>query len=224
MIRRSSNAICSELLSLNFFDKTETRVLTEQGVRGGVNVIFEVIELPIIRDLQFEGSKAVPESDILKAFREQRVGISKESVFDPVKVKQRQNASSANCSPRKVFRTRRLTVKEEEVSATSIAVTFDVDQGNRSRIVDIEFEGNEVFKDGELRNALQLVKETGLISRFKGQDILDLRKLQYDLQKNVASYMFSKGYFQARIGEPQVVGLGYQPHRIFRFDHSCRFR
>ena len=40
-----------ELLSLNFFDKTATRVLTEEGVHGGVNVIFEVKELPIVRDL-----------------------------------------------------------------------------------------------------------------------------------------------------------------------------
>src|SRR6185369_3688072 len=94
------------------------------------------------------------------------------------------------------------------VSATSIALTFDIDQGNRSRIIDIDFVGNEHFSDGELRNSLQLVKETGLISRVKGTDILDLRKLQYDLQKNVRSYMFSKGYFQARIGEPEVQGLG----------------
>jgi outer membrane protein assembly factor BamA len=76
-----------ELLSLNFFDKSSTRVLTEEGVRGGVNVIFEVKELPIIRDLRFEGTKAIQESDILKEFRENRVGISKESVFDPVKAK-----------------------------------------------------------------------------------------------------------------------------------------
>ena len=55
-----------------------------------------------------------------------------------------------------------------------------------------------------------LVKETGIVSRIKGMDILDLRKLDYDLQKNVRGYMFSKGYFQARIGEPQVVGLGYK--------------
>ncbi len=41
-----------ELLSLNFFDKIESQVLTEEGVRGGVNVIFRVEELPIIRDLQ----------------------------------------------------------------------------------------------------------------------------------------------------------------------------
>src|SRR5258708_20970527 len=48
-----------ELLSLNFFDKVKTRVLTEDGIRGGVNVIFEVSELPIIRDLQFKGAKAL---------------------------------------------------------------------------------------------------------------------------------------------------------------------
>jgi outer membrane protein insertion porin family len=198
-----------ELLSLNFFDKTATRVLTEPGVRGGVDVIFEVKELPIIRDLQFVGAKAVPESDILKAFREQRVGISKESVFDPVKAR---NASRIlrELLASKGYPNATVTVKEEEVSATSVAITFEVNQGNRSRIVEIEFEGNENFSDSELRGALQLVKETGLVSRFQGQDILDLRKLEYDLQKNVRDYMFSKGYFQARIGEPQVEGLGYK--------------
>ncbi|HEY0050759.1 MAG TPA: outer membrane protein assembly factor BamA [Pyrinomonadaceae bacterium] len=196
-----------ELLSLNFFDKTATRVLTEEGVRGGVKVIFEVQELPIIRDLRFEGNEAVPESEILKQFREQRVGISKEAVFDPVKVNAAKRVIRELLAS-KGFPNATITEKIETVSATSVAVTFEVEQGRRSRIVDIQFEGNEVFKDGELRNALQLVRETGLISRFQGQDILDLRKLQYDLQKNVRDYMFSKGYFQARIGEPQVEGLG----------------
>jgi outer membrane protein insertion porin family len=198
-----------ELLSLNFFDKTETKVLTEEGVRGGVNVIFQVKELSIIRDLQFEGLKAVPESDVLKAFREQRVGISKEAVFDPVKARNGTRILRELLAS-KGYPNAKIEVKEEEVSATSTAITFVVDQGNRSRIVDIEFEGNEVFSDGELRGQLLLVKETGIITRFKGSDILDLKKLQYDLQKNVRSYMFSKGYFQARIGEPQVVGLGYR--------------
>lgn len=197
----------NELLSLNFFDKVESRVVTEEGVRGGVKVIFEVKELKVIRDLQFKGSSVVPESDILKAFREQRVGVSKEQNFDPAKAK------NATRILRELFASKgypnaKIDFDAEDVSATSVAVTFNIDEGYRSRIVDIEFEGNEVFKDGELRGQLQLVKETGLVSRFQGQDILDLRKLQYDLQKNVRSYMFSKGYFQARIGEPQVVGLG----------------
>jgi outer membrane protein insertion porin family len=198
-----------ELLSLNFFDKTATRVLTEPGVRGGVNVIFEVRELPIIRDLQFKGAKAIQESDILKEFREKRVGISKESVYDPVKARNGTRILREMLAS-KGFPNAKVTIQEDEVSATSIAVTFNVDQGNRSRIVQIDFVGNEKFKDSELRNALMLVKETGLLTRFKAQDILDIKKLEYDLQKNVRSYMFSKGYFQARIGEPEVVGLGYK--------------
>lgn len=196
-----------ELLSLNFFDKTATRVLTQQGARGGVDVIFEVKELPVIRDLTFSGLKAVQESDVLKAFREQRVGISKESIYDPVKSRVAIRVLRELLAS-KGYPNAKVDVSEEEISATSIALNFNIDQGARSRIVDIDFTGNEHFKDGELRGALQLVKETGLISRFKGQDILDLRKLQYDLQKNVRAYMWSKGYFQARIGEPEVVGLG----------------
>ncbi|MBL8181013.1 MAG: outer membrane protein assembly factor BamA [Blastocatellia bacterium] len=198
-----------ELLSLNFFDKTATRALTEEGIRGGVNVIFEVRELAIIRDLTFKGSKAIPESDILKEFREKRVGISKESVYDPVKARNATRLLREMLAS-KGFPNATVTVQEEEVSATSIALTFNVDQGNRSRIIEIDFEGNENFKDGELRGALQLVKETGIIERFKGMDILDMRKLQYDLERNVRSYMWSKGYFQARVGEPVVVDQGYK--------------
>jgi outer membrane protein insertion porin family len=196
-----------ELISLNFFDKTATRVLTTEGVRGGVNVIFEVRELPIIRDLLFTGSKAITEADILKEFREKRIGVSKEAVYDPVKARNATRLLREMLSA-KGYPNATVTISEEEVSATSIALTFNVEQGNRSRIVDIDFVGNEKFSDGELKAAMLYVKEHGLISRFKGQDILHLEKLQADLQRNVRSYMWSKGYFQARIGEPEVVGLG----------------
>src|SRR3982751_1755223 len=133
-----------ELLSLNFFDKTATRVLTEPGVRGGVNVIFEVRELPIIRDMVFHGLKAVPESDVLKAFREKRVGVSKESVYDPVKAR---NATRIlrELLASKGFPNAKIEVKDEEISATSVSITFDVDQGYRSRIIDIQFEGLQHF-------------------------------------------------------------------------------
>lgn len=194
------------LLSLTFFDKTATRVFTETGARGGVNVIFEVKELPIIRDLTFEGLKSIQESDVLRAFRERRVGVSKESIYDPVKVRTAirviKELLSAGGHPN-------ATVEErvEEVSATSVAITFDIDEGDRVRVVDIQFEGNTVFSDSELRGAMKYVKEAGLISRFKSSDILDREKLEVDLRL-VDNYMRSKGYLQARHGEPRIEGVG----------------
>src|SRR5260370_6539732 len=111
------------ILALGFFDKTATRVLTENGARGGVNVIFEVKELPIIRDLTFEGLKSVPESDVLKAFRERRVGVSKERIYDPVKVRNAvpviKVLLAAAGHPNAT-----VTQHIEEVSATSTALTF----------------------------------------------------------------------------------------------------
>lgn len=194
------------LLSLTFFDKTATRVFTENGARGGINVIFEVKELPIIRDLQFDGLKSVQESDVLKAFRERRVGVSKESIYDPVKVRNAMRVIkellAAGGHPN-------ATVEErtEEVSATSLAITFVIREGDRVRVVEIQFEGNTVFSDGALRGAMKYVKEAGFITRFKSSDILDREKLEYDLRL-VDNYMRSKGYLQARHGEPRVESVG----------------
>jgi len=113
------------ILSLNFFDKVGTRVTEEPGPRGGVNVVFEVKELPIIRDIQFEGLKSVTESDVLKTFRERRVGVSKESIYDPVKTKNGERVLkellAAKGHPNAVVST-----SKEAVSQTSTAITFVV--------------------------------------------------------------------------------------------------
>ena len=51
-----------KLLALGVFDKTQTRVLSEQGVRGGVVVIYEVVELPLILEVRFQGLRGIEES------------------------------------------------------------------------------------------------------------------------------------------------------------------
>jgi len=194
------------LLGLGFFDKVNARVYTEDAPRGGVRVVFEIHELPIIRDIQFEGLKSVAESDVLKAFREKRVGVSKESILDPVKVKNAERVIremlAAKGHPNAV-----VTGNTETVSATSSAITFVVNEGARVRVAEIQFEGSKVFKSGTLRSHMKYVKEAGLITRFREQDILDRQKLEYDLHQ-VDNYMRSKGYLQARHGEPKIEGLG----------------
>ena len=194
------------ILSLGFFDKVETRVAVEDAPRGGLRVTFYVKELPIIRDIQFEGLKSVSESDVLKTFRERRVGVSKEAIYDPVKVRNGirvlKELLAAKGHPNAT-----IAEGKEAVSATSVAITFQVTEGPRVRVAEIEFEGSKVFKNGKLRDQMKYVKEAGLITRFKEQDILDRGKLDYDLHR-VDNYMRSKGYLLARHGEPKIEGLG----------------
>jgi outer membrane protein insertion porin family len=191
---------------LGFFEKTETRVTVEEAPRGGLRVTFIVKELPIIRDIQFEGLSSVSESDVLKTFRERRVGVSKEAIYDPVKVRNAirvlKELLAAKGHPNATIAEGR-----ENVSATSVAITFQVTEGPRVRVAVIEFEGSKVFKSSKLRDQMKYVREAGLISRFKEQDILDRGKLDFDLH-HVDNYMRSKGYLQARHGEPRIEGLG----------------
>lgn len=191
---------------LGFFEKTETRVTIEDAPRGGIRVTFIVKELPIIRDIQFEGLKSVSESDVLKTFRERRVGVSKEAIYDPVKVRNATRVLKELLAA-KGHPNATIAEDRENVSATSVAVTFQINEGPRVRVAQIEFEGSKVFKSGKLRDQMKYVRESGLISRFKEHDILDRAKLDFDLH-HVDNYMRSKGYLQARHGEPRIEGLG----------------
>ena len=194
------------LLTLGFFDKVKSRVYTEEGPRGGVVVIFQVSELPIIRDLQFAGLHSLAESDILKAFRERRVGVSKESTYDPVKARVAERVLKELLAERG-HPNATVEKRLENVSQTSIALTFVIKEGGRVRVMDIQFEGNQVFSDKKLRSQMKLVQQSGLITRFQSKDILHREKLEFDLHK-VDNYMRSKGYLQARHGEPRIEGIG----------------
>jgi outer membrane protein insertion porin family len=192
--------------ALGFFEKTKTRVAKEDAPRGGLRITFFVEELPIIRDIQFEGLSSVPESEVLKTFRERRVGVSKEAIYDPVKVRAAirvlKELLSAKGHPNAV-----ISEEQEQISSTSVAIIFRVNEGERVRIAEIRFEGSKVFKSSTLRSQMKYVKEAGLFSRIREQDILHREKLDYDLHR-VDNYMRSKGYLQARHGEPRIEGLG----------------
>jgi len=194
------------LMSLGFFNKVESRVLTQEGPRGGVIVIFEVKELPIIRDLQFKGMHSITESEVLKAFREKHVQVSKENTLNPVNVNNAKRLLKEMLAA-KGHPNATVDAEIEKVSESSSAITFNINEGKRVRVVEIEFEGNQVFKGKQLRGAMKYVKEAGLFSRFKGQDILDREKLDADLRL-IRNYMASKGYLQGHAGEPKVESLG----------------
>ena len=73
------------IMALGFFDPMSARLYTADGSRGGRILVFELREYPVIRALEYHNLKAVTESEILTRFKERRVGLGKDSPFDPVK-------------------------------------------------------------------------------------------------------------------------------------------
>lgn len=76
-----------KLLDLGVFDSLQTRVLIEDGVRGGLVVLFEVVELPLLLEVKFQGLRGIKESEIIEALREHHINLVKDAVFDVLKVR-----------------------------------------------------------------------------------------------------------------------------------------
>jgi outer membrane protein insertion porin family len=203
LIQRDFEAI----LNLGLFDPLKTRLLEADGPRGGRVIIIEVSEYPIIRDLQYRGLKSATESDVLKVFKERRVGVSKESQLDPSKAIAARNVLRELLAE-KGHPEAKIEVEVEEISRTTVALVFDIDEGPRVRIKSIEFVGaSSKFSQRRLRGAMKLVKESGLLSTFTSKDIYFKDKLTDDLER-VRFYLGTKGYLQAKIGEPQIEPAG----------------
>lgn len=118
------------LLNLSVFDTTQTRVATEEGPRGGVRVIFYVVERPIIRDLTFSGMHVIGEEDVLKAWREAGVRVCKECPYDPSQV------TAAKAVVRRMLQERgeadvTIEVTISEISTVSVSLDFAITKGRR---------------------------------------------------------------------------------------------
>jgi len=203
LVRRDFEA----LLSQGWFDPLKTKLLEDTGTRGGRVIIFQVSEYPIIRDLQYRGLKSATESDVLTRFKERSVKVSKESQFDPGKV------NGARLVLRDLLAEKghpdaKIDIEVEDISATTVALIFNIDEGPRVRIKDIEFTGAlDGFSQKRLRGAMKLVKEAGLFSTFTSKDIYFKDKLADDMER-VRFFLGTKGYLQAKIGEPQIQDAG----------------
>lgn len=123
-VRRDLQAI----LALGFFDKTAMRAKLEEGAQGGVVVIFEVQELPMIRVVKFEGLRSINESEVVEAFREQHLQIVQDAIYDPVKVREGVRLIKEMLIARGQSKAG-VTAGVHQDTATSIVITFVVDEG-----------------------------------------------------------------------------------------------
>ena len=113
----------ARILATGYFDSRGTRIQTERLASGGVVIIFEVQELPLISEIKFEGLKGVDESVIFEALRKEEIDVRMGGVYDPAKVKRAiriiRNVLASNNQPDAV-----IEIRTDQTTATSVVLTF----------------------------------------------------------------------------------------------------
>jgi len=116
------------LLKLGLFNTSQTRVITEVGVRGGVNVIFEIMELPLIIELKFDGLRYVSKEELLAELREQKTEVTANSPFQPEKLQKARRVIMEYLIKKRGFIDAKVDITEEGVTATTVKVSFVIDE------------------------------------------------------------------------------------------------
>ncbi len=196
------------LYGMGYFD--DVHVYEEDGDNGRI-VIFEVSEKPIIRAIDYEGNSSVTQSSILERFRDEGVGLSVEIPYDETRM-QRAKAVLLDLLAGQGRQNATVEIETYEIPPNAIGVAFVIDEGEKIKIEQIEIVGNEVFSDGDIKGAMELLKEAGPIASFRSQDTYHELKMADDITR-IQMLLRENGYVRAVVLEPEVE---IRTHKISR--------
>jgi outer membrane protein insertion porin family len=177
-------------------------VEAEETTPGRVILVFNVSEKPTIRNVEYKGLSTIQVSDVLKGLSEKKATLSQGTPYDETRIQRAKMIIKALLAE-KGRQKAEVEIATEKVPPNSVLVTFNVTEGPKIKIDTIDFDGNTVFTDGELKKAMKLVKEAGWLTGFTGKDAYHEGKLAYDLN-NVRTLYAEKGYVRVNISDPVV--------------------
>lgn len=180
--------------------------IEKEAVPDGVKLIVTVVERPILRSIDYKGLKRLSRTDISERIAKDQIDVREGDPLNLGELK-RLEAAIEEMYRDKGYRFAEATYQLEEISATERRVLFSIDEAEKVRIGDIDFQGNEVIGDFRLRWKMKKTKDTNLIWRMLKKDIYNPASVQEDLQKIKEAYR-SIGYKDVIVEDPILSTTG----------------
>ncbi|RZV34863.1 MAG: outer membrane protein assembly factor BamA [Sphingomonadaceae bacterium] len=173
-------------------DLYQTELFAEASVRNqNGNVIIEVTENPVINRIILEGNKRLKDEKIVPEIK-----LAPRQIFTRSKVRadvariielyKRQGRFAATVEPKTV-----------QLSQNRVDLVFEISEGPKSKVRQINVIGNEVFDDGDLKSEM-ITKESRLVNFFSGNTSYDPDRLAFDQQK-LREFYLTEGYVDFRV-------------------------
>ena len=155
------------------------------------NVVITVTENPVINRIVLEGNERVKPDKILPEIK-----LAPRQIFTRSKVRadvariielyKRQGRFAAQVEPKMV-----------QLPQNRVDIVFEISEGPKSKVRQINILGNEKFSDGELRGEM-VTKQARLTSFFSSNTSYDPDRLAFDQQK-LRQFYLTEGYADFRV-------------------------
>ncbi len=173
-------------------DLGATELFANFSIRNdGGNVVITVTENPVINRIVLEGNERLKADKILPEIK-----LSPRQIFTRSKVRadvariielyKRQGRFAAQVEPKMV-----------QLPQNRVDIVFEISEGPKSKVRQINILGNEKFSDGELRGEM-VTKQARLTSFFSSATSYDPDRLAFDQQK-LRQFYLTNGYADFRV-------------------------
>lgn len=173
-------------------DLGATELFANSSIRNeGGNVVITVVENPVINRIVLEGNERLKPDKILPEIK-----LSPRQIFTRSKVRadvariielyKRQGRFAAKVEPKLV-----------QLPQNRVDIVFEISEGPKSKVRQINILGNEKFSDGDLRGEF-VTKQARLTSFFSSNTSYDPDRLAFDQQK-LRQFYLTEGYADFRV-------------------------
>lgn len=174
-------------------DLLETELFADVTI-GGVdtgNIVIQVVENPVINRIVLEGNKRLKADKINPEIRLAPRQIftrskARADVARIIELYRRQGRFAAEVEPKIV-----------QLDQNRVDVVFEINEGPKSKVRQINIIGNEAFPDSELRGEM-FTQQARLTSFFSGNTSYDPDRLAADQQK-LRQFYLTQGYADFRV-------------------------
>lgn len=194
------SAAIKKLWGLGLFSDINFYIDQVQG--DTIFLRLDLNELPKLSDVKVTGIKKSRAEGIIKD-----ASLTKGKIVNENLITTTKNYIENKYRKDGYYRTNVTIVTAPDTIENQVKMLVDIDRGTKTRISSIDFEGNQVFSDGQLRRTMKKTKERNLLRMFR----LDLRASKYirdeyrnDLTAIVDKYKES-GYRDARIVSDSIM-------------------
>ena len=173
-------------------DLYATELFADVQIRNnGGNVVITVKENPVINRIVLEGNKRIKEDKITPEIK-----LAPRQIFTRSKVRadvariielyKRQGRFAATVEPKMVM-----------LEQNRVDIVFEITEGPKSKVRQINIIGNEVFSDGDLRSEM-VTKQARTFRFFSSKTSYDPDRMAFDQQK-LRQFYLTKGYADFRV-------------------------
>lgn len=187
-----SDEIIRNLYATGFFDDVRVETMNNQ-------VLLTVVERPTINSLTVSGAKILPNDAIKKNL--DAFGLGQSQPFDQAKL----NQAIASLKQEYLGRGKqsvKITPEVNRLARNRVSVDIKIEEGESTKITEIDFEGNERYSDSKLRRQMSL-SDGGLFTWLTKSNQFNEQKFAQDMER-ITDFYQNNGYFAFHIVDTDI--------------------